>query len=302
MKKIEEIKLYLFRNAAHYKFETDVLEIFTPELATSLNLSADQTQLTSLYERIGEVFRLNQRAKQTKSIEQLDQERDELFVLFKDVISVHRRSGTAAQKAAAEAVWYVLEPYRKANRETYQENTADLGKAISDLQKPENAVHLTTLGIAQSVADLKTANDAFDVLYKERSDELLGRDELEKGRKLRKEWDEVYKRVIMVITALYYTESNAEKKQTIGLAIDKINALVNQAQKNLKRYGISGGDGSSETPLPTPPADGGSENPGGDENPGGGSDPGTGGSDPGEGDAGSGGPLDRNDIVININE
>jgi hypothetical protein len=304
MKKVTVVYLGHAHNGEHYKFENDVLSVFTPELATTLNLSTQRAAMQQIHEKIGEVFRLNQAYQQTSTIQQLDHERDQRFSTFKAGVDFYQRGGTAAQQAAATAIEYVLKPYRKAAVKGYADNTAELGKLIVDIQTPTNAAHLATLGLTDAVAALKAINDQFDALFNSRSADENTRDNLEKIRDLRNEWDKLYRSAIVtVLPALYLVEQDADKKQAIGAAIDEIDGFVVELRKSLAhRNGGKSSAGSSETPSPNPPTDGDDNDDDSGDNGGGSNEPEPETPPAGGGDEGSGGPLDRNDIVININE
>jgi hypothetical protein len=268
--------LYLARaqNGEHINFEEDVHDVFTESFATSVNLKGQRTQMEQIYDEIIKAYLINQKYEQTADVQQLDHERDELFITFKSAIDFYKRGGTTAQKTAAKAVYFLLEPYRHAAKKSYANATTELRDFTRDVQVTPYAAHLATLGQTDAIVALQAANEAFHTLYSDRTTAELHRAQLEKIREARHQWDEVYRLVAKALPVLYLTETDAAKKQSIGAVIEEITAFVLRLRKTLERRGVtsssSNGTGGGDTPSDetpeepeTPPSGGGDG--GGDE-------------------------------------
>jgi hypothetical protein len=277
-KKIFPLDLSRLHNAEHYQFGEDFLVAFPSELAESLNLSAQRGSFLSDQEKAKEVFLVNRKFDETENIKQADADRDKLMKAFiQSIASYAGGSGTTVQQTAAEAVGRLLEPYRGAPNKSYVKNTAELGKFVEDVQKAPYAAHLTTLGLTDAVARLKVLNDNFHTLYNSRSEQLLDRKEREKMTLLRKTSDKTFDEIVEDFNVLYRMETDAERKLSIGDAIDRINALIIQWQRTLASRGVKTpiGDGSAGggSTGGNGNGNGGDTGGGGDENPGGGGGP-----------------------------
>jgi hypothetical protein len=307
MKKLAKILRLIWshlRNAEHYQLFLEIMQIYTPQLAALLGMSEHQAQLQAYFDSESVLFIRSQKYKQTAALQELDHARDELFRGFKSGIIFYKNTGTDAQKAAANAINFLLASYRKAAGKSYVENSAQMGKFIIDVQAPEYAPHLVTLNLTATVEAMETANNNFIILFDARSEEELGRAEFENMLEARQQVDASFQLLADALPVLHYVETDPTKKQTIGDAIEAINALIHHQQTTLSRRGVkSSADSGSDDNGGDDDNGGGSDAPGGDETPGGGGnepDPET--PPSGGGDGGSGGPLDRGEITININE
>ena len=248
MKKVLTFTLSHLHNGEHYEFEGAILGIFTPALAAALNLTDRRAKLQRAHDRETEVYRTNQGYRQTKKLTELDAARDSRFNYIKTTVNLYLRVGDDAQKAAAEAVAFVLKPYRRGPVRGYSDNTAELGKFVVDMSVAPYPAHIATLGLTVTLAALKADNDAFRTLYDARSEEGLDRAEHEKIRALRREFDDNYRVVTAVLPAACLIETDAAKKAAIDAAIEALNAHILQVKKEL----AARGDGSSLSVDPDP--------------------------------------------------
>jgi hypothetical protein len=266
--KVSPLNLPRTQNGEHVKFEEDVQNVFTEAFASSVNLAAQREEMKRLHDAIIEAYLLNQQYDQTASIKHLDRERDGQFRTFKAAVDFYQLGGNAAQQAAAQAVAYMLKPYRDANKKSYANNTSQLRDFTRDVQVAPYAAHLETLGQTEAIAALQATNEAFDTLYNERTAALDDRIHMNKIRELRPQWDKVYRLVTTILPSLHFIETDAAKKQAIAAVLKSINGFAEQLRLTLAHRGGHSSGGS------------------------------------GTGDEGAGVPLERTDnpIIININE
>jgi hypothetical protein len=235
MSAILELKLSRAHNSEHFQFGVNFLEQFTPSVAASLNLSRQRELCQRLHDMEEEVFVPNRRFRQTAGIRKLDRERDQLFVTLKISINLSLRRGTAAQKAAAKALAFLIYPYRKLYQQSYIENEALLELFIEDAKSDKYAPHFETLGLTAMVEQLKALNDQFGALYNERSQERQIRSERVKTAQVRREMDVAYRAITSVLPALYITETDEARRQMIGDVIHHINSIVRQLRQSIAR-------------------------------------------------------------------
>ena len=238
MKTILSMKLGHLHNGEHYEFENAVLEVFTPTVAANVNLTEQRALLQQTHDEEGEVYRANQAYRQTQTLTQLDAARDKKFNDIKFTVNFYLRMGDDAQKAAAAAVAFVLKPYVQGPVKGYQDNTAELGKFVTDMSVAPYITHIATLGLTETLAGLRADNDAFRTLYEVRAEEGLDRVGHEKIRALRHAFDDIWRIVAAVLPGAHFTETNPARKVVIGKAIDEINARILQTKRVLAARGM----------------------------------------------------------------
>lgn len=241
MKEILKANLNNARNAEHYQFHADVLSVFTEQMATEHKIENLRADYAALFQKENTVFIQNKAYEATKEIEAKDRERDELFLYVKQTIDSNLYCPVTSKKAAAQKLQFVLKPYRSANTKPFVENTAQVSNLVEDMQLPENAEYVTALGLAEAITQLKTVNDAFNASYMGRSGEKLTRASNEKMKSIRPKVDEAYRTLASAINALYQVNELVTRapavSQSLGQAIDSINALVIQLQQTLSMRG-----------------------------------------------------------------
>lgn len=241
MKEILKANLNNARNAEHYQFHADVLSVFTEQMATEHKIENLRADYAALFQKENTAFIQNKAYEATKEIEAKDRERDELFLYVKQTIDSNLYCPVASKKAAAQKLQFVLKPYRSANTKPFAENTAQVSNLVEDMQLPENAEYVTALGLAEAITQLKAANDAFNAVYMGRSGEKLTRASNENMKSIRPKVDEAYRTLASAINALYQVNELVTRapavSQSLGQAIDNINALVIQLQQTLSMRG-----------------------------------------------------------------
>ena len=97
------------------------------------------------------------------------------------------------------------------------------------------------LGLTEAVAQLQTANDAFNAVYMGRSGEKLVRASSETMKSIRPKVDAAYRTLASAINALYQVNSlitRSEATETdLGGMIDGVNALIVQLHQTLSLRG-----------------------------------------------------------------
>lgn len=268
MKEILAVHLNHARNAEHFQFHSDALNVITSGLAQAQHIGALRETYASLFEQEDTAFIQNQAYESTKEIE--DKVRDDLFLYIKQTIESNLRCPLADKKTAAEKLSFALNPYRSASSRPYAENTAPITDFVGDMQSAEYATFVSKLGLTEAVAQLKAANDAFHTIYAGRSGEKLIRVSQDNMKAIRPKVDEAYRAVISAINALYQVNELVTRTPvtsvSLGKLIDDINALVIQLQQTLSHRGAGTKpvtpSGNPETLDPKPnPGDGGGETP-----------------------------------------
>lgn len=256
MKEILAVHFNHARNAEHFQFHSDALNIITADLAEARHIGQLRQTYASLFADEDTAFIQNQAYEATKEIEEKDRTRDELFLYVKQTIDSNLLCPLAAKKSAARKLSFALTPYRSANNRPYAENTAQITNFVGDMQNAEYAPHVATLGLTEVIQQLKSANEDFNAVYSGRSSEKLTRVSGDNMKAIRPKVDEAYRAVVSAINALYQVNElvthSQETSASLGKLIDGINALVIQLQQTLSHRGAGtkpvAPDGDPETP------------------------------------------------------
>lgn len=241
MKEIQKSNLNNARNAEHFQFHADVLNVLKPEVAEAQHIGELRQTYASLFADEDAAFIQNQAYEATKEIEDKDKVRDDLFLYIKQTIESNLRCPLADKKDAAGKLSFALNPYRSANSRPYAENTAQITNFTSDMQSAAYTAYVSKLGLTEAIAELQTANDAFNAAYSGRSSEKLTRVSIDNMKAIRPKVDDAYRAVVSAINALYQVNElvarNAATSTALGTIIDGINALVIQLQQTLSHRG-----------------------------------------------------------------
>lgn len=239
MKEIQKSNLNNARNAEHFQFHADVLNVLKAEVAEAQHIGQLRQTYASLFADEDTAFIQNQAYEATKEIENKDKVRDDLFLYIKQTIDSNLRCPLADKKDAAGNLSFALNPYRSANSRPYAENTAQITNLTCDMQSAAYTAYVSKLGLTEAIAELQTANDDFNVAYSSRSSEKLTRVSIDNMKAIRPKVDDAYRAVVSAINVLYLVNELVTRtpvvSKSLGSIIDKINTLVKQLQQTLSR-------------------------------------------------------------------
>lgn len=184
---------------------------------------------------------LNKRSQisvHTAEMLKMDQQRDELLSTLFGVVRAYLHSHVDQMKSAAVEMDRVLHPYYGIQKGAYDVETADIVGLLKDLEPLTNEV--MTLGMTGVVAELKTVNEAYERLMKQRgADDVDAK--LPASNKVRPETDEQFAVICQHIEAAYIVaKTDVERKMIFDLvalmnsATDETLASHNQGQAQKK--------------------------------------------------------------------
>ncbi len=184
-----------YRKGDLVQFLNNVLEILTEEQADTLKVAPQREALDEVMKRFNDSWHPERGSELTPQIQELDTERDTLFMGLKLTVdawaSYHYESG---KRNAAFLIADKVESYGKdVQLVRYQQETAILNSLLEELETQlSNEVLL--LGLTDWVAKLKTVNTQFNEKYVERT--LAASTEQEgKVLELRKESTKVFRKL-----------------------------------------------------------------------------------------------------------
>lgn len=249
------------RNAEHYQFHSDMLHTISQDFVDKQGIASLRSAYQQLFDTENMCYLQNRSYQDTAAVEAADRKRDDLFLYVAQTITTGKLCPLSAKRQAAEALDYMLTPYRNAPRLNYASNTAAVNDFLEQAGSLKYAPHVKTLGLEEAIAALATANNEFNAIYTERSVENLSRAVSETMKSIRSRVDVAYKEAASAINALYQVNSlianDSAKEKTIGAVIDQANALIIQLQQTLSRAGVgakpnfkpgSGTENKPETP------------------------------------------------------
>ncbi|GAA4274533.1 DUF6261 family protein [Aquimarina gracilis] len=107
-----------------------------------------------------------------EEVTQLDQVRDDAFILFRDMIQAYEKTDEPEEKEAYTQLWNVIEKVgTTVYREGLLEQSGRLETLFQEMDKEAYQSALTVLGITNRYIKLKTAEQKFKVVYTERLEE-----------------------------------------------------------------------------------------------------------------------------------
>lgn len=169
---------------------------------------------------------------ETAELGDLDKQRDQLFIFINQMIRTAVNSPVPAQKAAADVLSVMMHPYaiKNATRATYAKESGLIEGMLLDAYKPENLAHFTTLGLKESLEQLKSVQAAFKAKTEERSDsrKLIW---AEKTKDSRSKMDVVYGRITDHIVAKNILEPSAD----INKFIEDWNVRIKEIRNSYKQ-------------------------------------------------------------------
>jgi hypothetical protein len=271
-------------------------------IESKLAPSSDYARLKEEFEQYSEVHKRNPALLQTEELWNTHGRLLEAMKQLGSLVKMAVTYGTGARLTAAKQVEYIIKPYftPSISHQAIADLLSNSGKMVVDLQTAATTPLVATLELTALVAEIDALAHAADAIYNERSDEKELRHLLGSATKRRTHLTDALETVLYsLLQALQSLAPTAADRAEIDEVINHINGLLD----SYKIYVKDGGSSDSSGGIPDYPSDGDGDNDpddgnGNNEDP----EPPAGGNENPGGDSGSGGPLDRGGITININE
>jgi hypothetical protein len=293
----DRLKLFNFFDLAVLLME----HALTALASSSIGLGHAYTALKKEYERLEDILKRNPALRQTEPINELMGQLRQALVTLKGHIQLALRE-TGTLLTAAKEVDFVSKSYLKQSYYTTQSGIAATARElVAELKKPATLEHVTTLGLLDKVNHINHLQQELNNLISARGEEMEYDKALGSATAARRDLEIELRNVLYtVLPALYQLAPNAEARTAIEEVafhangqIDAFRHLVNEGGGN--GNGGSDGSGSDDEIIIETPEDPTPETPDPETPP-------SGGGNGGGSDEGSGGPVDRNNIIINIKE
>ena len=251
MEKINAISLKKLNNAEYAYFAQQVSNLIHEGTAEKLHVNAATlTAFDANLKLLTDIVAQSRISDETADIVALDKEADDLITYILSAIRSAKQSPVAAQKAAATTLYNATKPYAGIQRMAQRQEVQQARGLLTDLAKPELAVHVATLALQPAVDQLKTTVDRYASLLESRSASQVAAD-LGAAKPVREKMNDEYDEMTTVAFAFSIAAPAAE----LTTFITKLNKLIDdtataynqsRAQMKVTKSTTSGGKKSEE--------------------------------------------------------
>lgn len=156
-----------YRNSEFLQYMKDVLELVNANDVDALQLTTQRDALATLTDQMDNLFQQEQSSGITQELIDLDTRRDKAFMGIKANLEAYSYHYDESMQSAARSLLFNLNNYgTNIPRMNYQAETAVIDSMLSDWETETDLINaITTTGLANWVAELKTANQAFNDRY-----------------------------------------------------------------------------------------------------------------------------------------
>ena len=251
MEKINAISLKKLNNAEYAYFAQQVSNLIHEGTAEKLHVSAATlTAFDANLKLLTDIVAQSRISDETADIVALDKEADDLITYILSAIRSAKQSPVAAQKAAATTLYNATKPYAGIQQMAQRQEVQQARGLLTDLAKPELAVHVATLALQPAVDQLKTTVDRYASLLESRSASQLAAD-LGAAKPVREKMNDEYDEMTTVAFAFSIAAPATELTTFItklNKLIDDTNTAYNQSRAQMKvtKSTTSGGKKSEE--------------------------------------------------------
>lgn len=219
------VKMTNFRNSEHYQFIADIIALIRSLDPAKLQIGAILNVLIACHTEEGKALKKVIKSPITDRINEVDNNRDETFRgLVEANLSATKHFKVDIREAAGR-LQIVFDTYGNITRIAIAEQTASVSSLVNELQL-NHAADIKTVGLEEWIAELKRRNESLIALMNERYAESAAQSETVSMRKLRKETDEAYRKLVKRMNALMEIEGGETFENVIRL----VNAIITRAR------------------------------------------------------------------------
>ncbi len=164
---MEKPTLDRFRNSEFLQYMKDVLELVNAQEVDTLQLTTQRDALATLTNQMDDLFQQEKSSGITQELIDLDARRDKAFMGIKANLEAYNYHYDNGMQSAARSLLFNLNNYgTNIPRMNYQAETAVIDSMLSDWETETDLINaISTAGLTNWVAELKTANQAFNDRY-----------------------------------------------------------------------------------------------------------------------------------------
>ena len=195
-------------NAQYFSFMTAFVELLDTAAFTANAVVARKTALEQQVAQVDKYLKIQQGSYLSQQIYDADHRGDLAYGTAHAIVLAWLGKEFQPQAEAAEMLNRVFKLYKIDTGAQYDEQWGLVGNFLTDIQKPEMAAHIATLGIGQPLQVLAESYTQMKALIRQRDDETNGK---AKGAlaQARKDCDQAYNQMLDIIEAAALMADNA---------------------------------------------------------------------------------------------
>jgi hypothetical protein len=206
IKKIYTVRL---RNDEHFQFHTEFRELVVKENPQTLDVKTQFDAYMPLYEREDIALKKINKSALTQKIHDADKERDDIFTGFNMLIQTHCHHFSPDLRNLAIPLKIVLDTYGDITSKPMDEQSSAMYNLVQELSDAKYQDARTNFGLTIWLNKLKTANEAYEALVRQRDAEKSAKTDIVL-KDARQELDNVYYAMVKRINALMLVGETAK--------------------------------------------------------------------------------------------
>lgn len=233
MTKFLNAKRYGMTNAVHFSVDEAFYARLLAAGFTHEGLVALVAEFKASLAEEDKYLQLSRKSDLSAEISAADGERDKCYITLKQVVAAWVAQQLDPQLTASEALQKVVDTYKINVRSQLDEETGKMTNFITDVEAL--AAHLETLGLTETVAKMKAANEKVKSLLASRADE---RAQQVAGalKEARLKCDEIYTEITTLIEGLSVAAEDTSAYETF---ISQWNEEIERVKQQTKRKASS---------------------------------------------------------------
>jgi hypothetical protein len=236
MLKIEKAKYYQYTNALHLQFFIALIALIKKFGVNTLKIGALFDRICNSVEKEESSHKVIRQSDISNLKAESDHTRDDIVVGIKKLLESALHHFDAAVLEAAYRLKIIFDAYDNPTPIIHQSYDAETVSINNLLQEWENKYmsDLEITGLVPWVKELKERNNAFDELTKRYSEQLAEKTSL-RPKEARRETDEFYKQIILVVGANIVMEKEENENVKNG-GESAFAPFVNELNVLIKHY------------------------------------------------------------------
>ncbi len=193
---------------------------------------------------------MSRSAVETTKINEAEDKINGLLKYMLSVICKGRENPIATKKEAALVLYNEARAYLTITRRPQQQKLQFISGLLFDMNQPEMAAHITTLGLEAEVEQLTLLHAQLTVLLDSRSNTQMLHSE-EKSKTVRQDIDELFE----IMMAIVWAKSLTDPSEELTSFIKSINKVLSDAEAAYNKRSVKKTENGTES-TDTPESDG----------------------------------------------
>ncbi len=183
------------------------------------------TELEEEYQQYDAVFQKLTYSGKGEEVAEMDNKRDRIFSAIKYLLRGYKAFQKEPTLTPADDLYKIIKKHGLGiDRLSYSEETAKMQKLLEDLELAENQTKITTLHLTEMVADLKTTQQEFELLYSQQAEENANLHSLPSASAVRKDLEKALRNYFNLLTVMkeqpdwkmLYSDINEQVKTAVN--------------------------------------------------------------------------------------